>query len=129
VSRKVEVLTTKENFSAGIESLNRPETQVCTETQPDEFFEQLPNNAILYNMAVSSIRTMLRCFQAEFGDSILDDPHSHLRRAIWSVDVQCDEDYKHALILGVSFSPATNVDYNQAFKYLFADDETGITLI
>jgi hypothetical protein len=87
VSRKVEVLATKETFSNGIESLNRPEKQVCTETKPDCFFESLPHHSVLFDMAVRSIRTMLKCFQAEFGDSILDDPNSHLRRAIWSVDV------------------------------------------
>jgi len=122
VSRKVQVLAAKEPFSAGIDSLSNPDVQVCTEALAEGFFDQIPNSAVLYDKAVESIRTMLKCFQAEFGDSIAEDPQSHLRRAIWSVDIQCDEDYRNALILGVSFSPAANVDYNQAFRYLFTDD-------
>jgi hypothetical protein len=101
---------------------------VCSEDGPS--FDTIPNSPVLFEKATANIKHLLQCFQAEFGDSIVEEgQQATLRRAIWSVDVQCDEDYKHCLILGVSFSPADTVDYNEAFRYLFLDDSTGIVTL
>lgn len=66
---------------------------------------------------------MLQCFEAKFADKL---ENQQKRRAVWSVDIQCDEQAKEALVLGVSFEPASNIDYNQAFNYLFFDDNSDL---
>lgn len=61
--RSVQVLRAKGKFGAGIDQLADENVQVCTEPTSDTYFvDKLPNSAVLFDKAVTSIRTMLQCF-------------------------------------------------------------------
>jgi len=118
------VLVSKSRFTNAEAHLGDEDIHLCTEAAPDSFFKNhVSHHELLLSRSVSSIRKMLQCFEAKFAEKLAKQSK---RRAIWSVDIQCDEACKEALILGVSFEPASNVDYNQAFEYLFFDENSDL---
>ena len=77
---------------------------------------------------MSSIRSVLKAFEAQVGYEVKQTGEEK-RRAIYSVDVQFNQDREQAKVLGFSFAPADNLDYDQAFKALFLDEISDLAQI
>ena len=90
------------------------------DTAPDSFLKRRASNQKLLKSSMTSNKKMFQCFEVKLTYKLAQQSK---RRTVWSVNIQCDEACKEELIIGVSFGPESNVDYNQAFDYLlFAEN-------
>ena len=99
---------------------------ICTNLT--DTFDQVQGHEELFNKSKDAIGHVLRAFQVQFNDEI-QSVGEQKRRAIYSVDVQFDHDGSNAYVLGFSFAPAENIDYDEAFKALFLDETEGLEQI
>ena len=128
VSKKVLVLHALKSFSTAESSLGDEEVHLCQAKAGPSYFDKIEGKDELLEKAVDSIRHALRAYQVQFSEEI-KKAGEQKRRAIYSVDIQFDEAKQNAYILGFSFAPAENLDYNEAFKALFLDETTDLAEI
>ena len=128
VSKKVQVMNSFKKFTMSEESFGDEGVHLCNQISPAETYNAIEGHDDLTSKAVDQIRSVLRAYQVQFGEEIKTSGEAK-KRAIYAVDVQFDESKEQCQILGFSFAPAENLDYNEAFKALFFDEITDLAAI
>ena len=91
-------------------------------------FDQVQGHDELFNKSRVAIGHIVKAFQVQFNDEITSIGEQK-RRAIYSVDVQFNHDGSGAQVLGFSFAPTENLDYDEAFKAMFFDETEGLVQV
>lgn len=107
---------TMEHAAFGDEAIH-----LCSVSAADGTYDGIEGKEGLTSKAADAVRAVLKAFQVQFGEEIKQAGEAK-KRAIYAVDVQFDETKERAHVLGLSFAPADNLDYNKAFKALFLDE-------
>ena len=103
-------------------------THSCSIQVDGNPFDQLNNKDKIYSRGVDLIRTVLKAFQVQFGEEI--EKAGELKsRAIYSVEVECNESSDNFRLLRFGFDVPKDFDYKVAFNCLFFDDSSQFTLI
>ena len=128
ISDKVQVLHAQKTYTNAPGLFGDELIHVCTNVAPADTFSKIENHKVMHSLASDAIRGVFKAFQVQFGEEIKEVGEAK-SRAIYSVDVQFDETKKKVQILGFSFAPADNLDYNQAFKALFFDEVADLVAV
>ena len=63
VSKKVQVLTAPNKFTAATSSFADEQVHMCSATAPDTFFDSLDDSETVKDKSVNAIRSVLKAFQ------------------------------------------------------------------
>lgn len=92
---------------------------VSSQVEADDTFNKIDSSeGVCYNNSVEAIKAVLKAFQVQFGEEITAKGQDNCR-AIYSCDVQMNQDHDEAQVMGFGFMPPTNIDFNQCFNALF----------
>lgn len=110
-----------------LQKLGDSAVHVCS-VESSAKFEDVKEHDAIHSRAVDQIRSVMRAMQVQFGEEIASAGEIK-SRAIYSFDIQCSEDLKQQELQAFEFMPASEVDYNAAFKCLFFDECAGMTAL
>jgi len=128
LSQNVLVLSAEKEFTMSEPSFGDEKVHLCSQTCPADYYSSRSDSADLTAKAADAIRAVLKAYQVNFGEEIKQAGEDK-KRAIYSVDIQFDATKERTSVLGFSFAPTANLDYNEAFKALFFDEVANLITI